>query len=216
MYKGFIFDLDGTLLNSAHVWENVDVISLSKRGLPVPDDYCEKTSTMGLRGAAIYTIERFGLNEPPEILMSEWQELAIDQYATNVGLLPCAKEYLAQLHSDGFPLAAATTGHRTIYTPALINNDIKKYFSFIADAEMVSVGKTEPDIYLLAAEKIGLQPCDIMVYEDVYPGILSAKRAGFNVTAVLSDENSAYHDKIKKTADFTICDYRDLLARHST
>ena len=211
MYKGYIFDLDGTLLNSTHVWKDVDVISLSKRGLSVPADYCEKICTMGLREAAVYTIERFGLNEQPETLMDEWEEIARNQYATNVGLFPYAKEYLQQLKDNGYPLAVATTGHRNIYTPALISNDIKKYFDFIADAEMVSIGKSEPDIYLLAAEKIGLKPSEIMVYEDVLPAVLSAKRAGFNVTAVLSDENKPYHERLKEIADYTIFDYKELL-----
>ena len=61
--EGAVFDLDGTLLDSSWVWEKVDEKFLGDRGFQVPDDYVDEISPLGAERAAVYTIERFGLNE---------------------------------------------------------------------------------------------------------------------------------------------------------
>ncbi len=69
--KGAIFDLDGTLLDSMGVWDQVDVDFLAKRGFEVPDDYMQKVAAMQFRQIAEYTIARFNLSDTPEELMEE-------------------------------------------------------------------------------------------------------------------------------------------------
>ena len=64
--KGAIFDLDGTLLDSMGVWDQVDIDFLSKRGIDVPDDYMTKVAAMQFRQIAEYTIARFSLTDTPE------------------------------------------------------------------------------------------------------------------------------------------------------
>ena len=59
-YKGAIFDLDGTLLDSMRVWDDIDIAFLKKRGLEVPPDYQEAITPLGFLEAARYTIRRFG------------------------------------------------------------------------------------------------------------------------------------------------------------
>ena len=77
---GFIFDLDGTLLDSLWVWSEVDEVFLSRRGLPILPDYAQSIAHLGFADAARYTIDRFGLNETPEQLMQEWYDLARAAY----------------------------------------------------------------------------------------------------------------------------------------
>lgn len=62
-FTGAIFDLDGTLLDSMWVWEQIDVDFLSRRGIDLPEDYLKKITPMGFEAAARYTIDRFGLQE---------------------------------------------------------------------------------------------------------------------------------------------------------
>ena len=64
--KGAIFDLDGTLLDSMGVWDQVDIDFLSKRGIDVPDDYMTKVAAMQFRQIAEYTIARFSLTDTPK------------------------------------------------------------------------------------------------------------------------------------------------------
>ena len=90
--KGAIFDLDGTLLDSMGVWDQVDVDFLAKRGIEVPDDYMQKVAAMQFRQIAEYTIARFGLSDTPEALMEEWDHMARVMYATVVEAKPYARD----------------------------------------------------------------------------------------------------------------------------
>ena len=71
-FRGAIFDLDGTLLDSMGMWDDIDVAFLSRRGLTVPDDYVQAIVPLSFRETAVYTIDRFGLMETPEAVMEEW------------------------------------------------------------------------------------------------------------------------------------------------
>ena len=99
--KGAIFDLDGTLLDSMGVWDQVDVDFLAKRGFEVPDDYMQKVAAMQFRQIAEYTIARFNLSDTPEALMEEWDHMARVMYSTVVEAKPHAREYLAMLKARG-------------------------------------------------------------------------------------------------------------------
>ncbi|MDN6802564.1 MAG: HAD hydrolase-like protein, partial [Bifidobacterium mongoliense] len=82
--KGAIFDLDGTLLDSMGVWDQVDADFLHARGFAVPDDYGAKVAAMEFRQIAEYTIHRFQLDDTPEALMAEWNSRAAHASGTVV------------------------------------------------------------------------------------------------------------------------------------
>ena len=107
--KGAIFDLDGTLLDSMGVWHQIDVDFLAKRGFAVPEDYQKAITPMGAYQAAVYTIERFALNEKPEDLVQEWLDMAYEAYSQRLLLKPYAYEYVSKLYEDGRKLAIATS-----------------------------------------------------------------------------------------------------------
>ena len=109
-YKGAIFDLDGTLLDSMRVWDDIDVAFLKKRGLEVPPDYQEAITPLGFLEAARYTIRRFGFPETPEELIQEWHQMAVDAYTYEVELKDGAAEYLRYLKEKGIRLVAEDTG----------------------------------------------------------------------------------------------------------
>ena len=79
-FKGAIFDLDGTILDSMWVWEQVDVNFLGKRGIPIPSDYAKAISAMNIKTAAEYTIDRFSLPETVEDVVEEWFGMAMKEY----------------------------------------------------------------------------------------------------------------------------------------
>ena len=99
--RGAIFDLDGTLIRSSHVWSDIDVKFLAKRGFEVPEDYFKKISCMNFREGAEYTIARFGLNERAEDIVAEWFEMARYEYEHNICMKPHAAEFLMALRFNG-------------------------------------------------------------------------------------------------------------------
>lgn len=125
--KGAIFDLDGTLLDSMGVWDQVDVDFLAKRGFEVPDDYMQKVAAMQFRQIAEYTIARFNLSDTPGELMEEWDHMARVMYSTVVEAKPHAREYLAMLKASGAKLSVATSLPPMLREPAMRHVGIFDY-----------------------------------------------------------------------------------------
>ena len=98
--KAAIFDLDGTLLDSMDVWDQIDAAFLAKRGITVPDDYMETVTAMQFREIARYTIDRFGLDDTEDGLMAEWDRMAHDAYTSVVQPKAHALDYLRYLNQD--------------------------------------------------------------------------------------------------------------------
>lgn len=131
-FEAAIFDLDGTLLNSMHVWEQIDIEFLQKRGLPVPADYVVEICARSFEEAAQYTIELFGLPETIDDIIKEWNVMAAYEYAYNVKIQSYAMDYLLQLKSRGIKLAVATGLPKELFIPCLKNNSVLHFFLFFA------------------------------------------------------------------------------------
>ncbi|MGN0163963.1 MAG: HAD family phosphatase, partial [Candidatus Ornithomonoglobus sp.] len=85
-YKGAIFDLDGTLLDSMCVWDKVDREFFSSRNIVMPEDYTKIIAPMGFVRAAEYTIERFSLRQSVAEILNEWNSIAFRHYSTDIAL----------------------------------------------------------------------------------------------------------------------------------
>lgn len=210
-FKGAIFDLDGTLLDSMWVWKQIDVDFLGKRGLDVPRDYLEKITPMHFLQAAEYTIKRFSLPDTTDEIIAEWSDMALDAYRNTIGLKPHAKEYLLYLKEKDVKLSVATASNEQIYTPALKRNGIYDLFDAFTSSYEAARGKGFPDVYELAAEKIGLDAEDCVVFEDIYAGIKGAKAGGFFAVGVEDVFASHERDKIIAEADLYIKDFSELI-----
>lgn len=209
--EGAVFDLDGTLLDSSWVWGNVDEKFLGDRGFQVPDDYVDEISPLGAERAAVYTIERFGLNEDKDDIVREWIEMAKKEYATEVVCKPYAKEFLEELHKLNIKMAVATSSDRELFMKTLEREGILKYFQKIVTVDEVERGKGYPDIYEEAARRIKVNPHKCLVFEDILAGVTGASLGEFNVVAVFDEKSKHNWEKIKSISKYSINDYKELL-----
>jgi HAD superfamily hydrolase (TIGR01509 family) len=207
--KGYIFDLDGTLLDSMSVWDQIDIDFLAKRNIAVPPGYADVVSSMTFHDAAAYTIKRFALPDSVESLISEWNDMAAYAYGHTVQLKPHAKEYLAALRERGAKLAIATTLSSELCAPVLRSNGIDHLFHAMCRTDEVGHGKTRPDVFLLAAKKLGVPPADCLVFEDILAAVKSAKSAGMSVCAVYDKSSENDWGEIQKIADYAVVDFND-------
>lgn len=204
---GCIFDMDGTLLDSMGVWTQVDIDFFAKRGIAMPSDYGAKVVSMPFERIAKYTIERFSLPESPQEIMDEWNEMVRYAYTHTVQVKPHAVEYLRRLKSAGIPLVVATSLPPQLRDPALEHAGIADCFDTLCSTDDVENGKESADIYLLAAHKLGCEPSDCVVFEDILSGIRSAKRAGMRAWGMYDDSSAQNWEQIKHIADGAINDF---------
>lgn len=200
-FKGHIFDLDGTLTRSNHVWSKIDEEFLGKRGIKVPEDYFKQVSAMNFEQAAVYTNDRFSLGENIQDIMKEWFDMAVYEYTNVIELCGNAGEYVRKLKEQGRKIALATASTEELYKPVLKRNGIYDCFDCFVSTEQVERGKGFPDVYELAAEKLGLEVKACVVYEDIVEGIKGAKAGGFFAVACLNDHYSHDWDEMREIAD---------------
>ena len=209
--KAAIFDLDGTLIDSMYVWSKVDNDFLTERGIPVTEEYSEKMRSMFFETAAAYTKETYGLRETVEEIMQIWLDMAHYEYANNVRLKPFAYEYVNKLKENGILLGMATSNNPYLLKPCLENNGLNGVFDIICYTSEVGMNKSNPDIYLYTARKLGVKPDECIVFEDIIEGLRSASSVGMKTVAVYDAANDACMKEIKITADKLIMDFSEMM-----
>ena len=210
--KGAIIDLDGTILDSAWVWDKVDEEFLGARGFDVPEHYVETISPMGAEKAAIYTREEFGLhNESVEEIVAEWFEMAKKEYRDDIVCKPYTKEYIKFLYDNNIRLSVATSSDRELFIPTLRREGILGYFSEIVTVDDVPAGKHSPDIYLECARRMGVAPSECAVFEDILTAVKSAKEGGFITVGVMDQKSLHNREKIEEISDLYIESFKDIL-----
>ena len=206
-HEAAIFDLDGTLLDSMWVWHEVDREFFAARGMDVPADYAEKIQSLTFRETAAYTVERYGLPESPEDLMALWNEMSFRQYRDHVKLKPGAREYLEALRSRGVKLGIATNLTTHVARAVLESNGVRGWFAALTSADEVPRGKQFPDIYLLAARKLGVEPRLCVAYDDVAKSLLGMRAAGMTACAVREPDMPQNFEGMKRDFDCYIEDF---------
>lgn len=208
---GAIFDLDGTLFDSMWVWHRVDEQFLERHGLPREDDYLKSLGPMGFHRAAEYTKAYFNMSCSAEDIVNEWFLQAKEMYDREVQIKDGVKEYLEKLRRDGVKLGIATSNHRDLFAGTLKRCGIDGLFDAVATTSEVARGKEFPDVYLLAAERLGTIPAETAVFEDIPQGLSGAKAGGFITFAVEDPFSEKERETLRSLADRYITSFRELL-----
>ena len=209
--KGVIFDLDGTLVDSMWVWTQIDVDYLKMKGYSMPENLRSEIVHLSFSQTAVYFKEKFNINDSIEKISEDWHNMAFNHYSNNVKLKLGVKDFLNRLKSFKVKIALATSNSIPLLEACLKNNGIYEYFDSITTTDEVSNGKNCPDVYLLAADKLGIKPKDCLVFEDILPAIKGAKAANMKVIAVKDDECLNSKEELLKYADKYIHSFSELL-----
>lgn len=206
-----IFDLDGTLIDSMWVWNQIDIDYLKGKGHEVPHDFKNEISHLSFLQTAEYVKNRFDISDPVEKILDDWLKMAFNFYANKVKLKEGVVQFLDMLKSKNIKIALATSNSTPLLEACLKNNGIYDYFDSITITDEVSKGKNFPDVYLLAAKKLNVSPENCIVFEDIIPAVKGAKAANMIVIAVKDESSLDDKDELTKLSDKYINSYRELI-----
>jgi HAD superfamily hydrolase (TIGR01509 family) len=203
-----VFDLDGLLLDSEQVWDDVREDLARERGGRWHPSAQRDMMGMSSPEWSRYMHDVIGLPEPPEEINREVVARMLERYAAGPPWLPGAVEAVRRIGAR-WPLGLASSSNRELIDAVLAAADLRSLFAATVSSEEVSRGKPAPDVYLEAARRLGVPPARCAAIEDSQSGIRAAKAAGMRCVAI---PNPHYppDDDVLAEADVVLATIGDL------
>ena len=203
-YKAFIFDMDGTLIDSMWIWKDIDIEYLARFGHEILDGLQKNIEGMSFHQTAIYFKEHFNIPDNLDKIKEDWNKMAYDKYTYEVKVKKGVFSLLDYAKNNNIKLGIATSNSRELTDQILKVHNLTDYFDVIVTGSEVINGKPAPDIYLKAAEKLMVSVKNCLVFEDIIPGIKAGKNAGMDVCAVPDDYSKSTLEEKRALADYFV------------
>lgn len=212
MIRGAIFDLDGTLLDSNPWWDRAPAEYLASLGRQAKPSLAKTLFSMTLTEAARYMTAEYGLTQTPQEI-SDGVNAAMERfYREKTPLKPGVPALLDALRERRIPLMVASVTDRPLVEAALRRHGVADRFDGVVTTAEAGAGKHVPDVYLLAARRLGSSPSETLVFEDALHALRTAARAGFRTAGVYDAACEEQQDEIRAISDCYLRDFSDLSA----
>ena len=212
MFEGAIFDMDGLMFDTEPIWTKTWAPILESMGFAYPHGLAD-----AVRGTSGKSMEAVINRFVPEVDAAQVRERAYaavhESIARGVPKKPGLDELLEFLKSQGIPMAVASSSSLEVIEMNLLNGGVRDYFSHLLTGVGMANPKPAPDIFLAAADALGVNPEHTLVFEDSLSGVRAGVAGGF-VTVMVPDM-VAPDDYAKEHADYICSDLleaRDVLS----
>lgn len=207
--KYAIFDVDGTLTDSMHIWDTCGGAYLMMRG--ITPHAGETFRTRGYRDGITYMIEEYNLPLTFDELMAELIKILEFYYFNIAEVKPGVKAFLQKMQDNGVKMCIITATNEYLIDAALERNGILGYFGKVYSTHDIGKHKDKPEIFNMARDFLGAENNnDVFVFEDALYSIKTAKSAGYKVIGVADYSAEVDRDEIKKLADYFIDSYDEI------
>jgi HAD superfamily hydrolase (TIGR01509 family) len=181
--EAVVFDLDGVMLESEEIWDDVRERYVRERGGRYDAEAQRAMMGMSSTEWSRYIRDELRIEAAPEQINADVVELMIARYREHLPLVHGAREAVERMAAV-FPLAIASSSNRALIAVALELAQLAGHFRATVSSEEVARGKPAPDVYLEAARRLGVDPGRCAAIEDSHSGIASAEAAGMRVVAI--------------------------------
>jgi HAD superfamily hydrolase (TIGR01509 family) len=178
-----VFDLDGVIVDSEQVWDDVRQAYTRKVGGTFTEEATRAMMGMSSPEWSRYMAESLGVPGTPQQINADIVALMLERYGEAPPLIPGAVDAVRRIGAR-WPLAIASSSNPELIEVVLQTAGIESLFATAVSSEEVARGKPAPDVYLEAARRLGVEPARCAAVEDSHAGIRSAKAAGMRVVAV--------------------------------
>ena len=183
MIEAVVFDLDGVLIQTEEIWDEVRGDYIVRLGGRYGEEAQRAMMGMSSKEWSVYLAEDLGVPRTAEQVNDDVVELMAASYRQHLPLIDGATEAVERLAAR-WPLAVASSSNRPLIDLVLELAGLARYFRATVSSEEVPRGKPAPDVYVEACRRLGADPTHAAAIEDSHAGIGSAKAAGMRVIAI--------------------------------
>ena len=210
-FSTYLFDFDGTLVDSMPTFGAVMLRILDEEGVKYPDDIIKIITPLGYHGTARYFIDNFGIKASTDELLLRMNGYAYAEYAERIPAKRGVIETLKELKAQGADLHVLTASPHSVLDACLARLGMTELFSNVWSCDDFGTTKSNPEIYKIAADRIGRPVNDILFLDDNLNADLTARSAGMAVCGVFDESSAEYAGEIAAAADYYIKDFSELL-----
>ena len=207
--KTYLFDFDGTLVDSMPTYAQVMRRILNEYGAVYTDDIFKIITPLGYGGTAEYFIE-MGINETKEALVEKMQRYATEEYSYRIPEKEGVTQSLRELKKSGASLNVLTASPHTALDPCLKRLGVWELFDNVWSCEDFGTTKADTKIYEMAAEKMGLSVSEVIFVDDNVNAVKTAKAAGMISYGIYDDSSSEYIDEMREISDRYVMKFEEL------
>lgn len=199
--KGVIFDVDGVLLDTMHVWTDVGERYLNSLGKEAEPRLGDKLFTMTVDMGAVYLKENYDLSQTVEDIIGGLNGIMEDYYYYHAQFKPGAEALLKRLAAAGIPMTIASSTGRVYILEAMKRLGYAEYFKEILSCVELETSKSEPKIFHEAMNIMGTSPEETWLFEDGLYSAKTAKAAGLKTVGIYDAASAHEQAELKATAD---------------
>lgn len=211
MIKGVIFDVDGVILDSMLIWKDLGKCYVREQGITPEENLSEILFSMSMEEGAEYLIGKYHLEKTADAILEEIAKLIEHFYFHEVLLKKGVTNLLHFCKEKEIPMIVATSSMREHVEKAFARNEIADYFQEILTTGEIGKSKHDPLIYQLAAKALGEKPEEILVLEDSFYALETAKNAGFHVVGVCDINGEENQEKLALESEAYVEDLSEVI-----